>query len=290
MIDPNLVRAAGGIVQRGDDHDRLYVLVHRPRYDDWSFPKGKLLEGELEEAAALREVLEETGFRYRLDAHAGTVTYQDRNGRPKIVSYWTMTTEEGSFTPNAEVDELRWVTLDDAVGTLTYPHDREFLRSVVDVVTSAPIYIARHAKAGQRHKWEGPDEERPLTRRGRRQADRLVEQFAGLALDRVIASPFVRCVQTVEPLARSRGIEIERASELAEGANLDDTVAFVLALDARPAVLCGHGREIAAIIDRLQREGVVFEGAGGFAKGSVWGLDRRDGEIVSARYLSAPSP
>lgn len=286
--DPNLVRAAGGIVVRGDDRDRHFALVHRPRYDDWSFPKGKLVDGEAEDAAALREVLEETGLQCRLDVHVGTVTYQDRNGRPKVVTYWTMTPDDGSFAPSDEVDELRWLAVDDALASLTYAHDRELLRRVVAPTAVAPTYLVRHAKAGQRRAWKGPDEARPLTRRGRRQAARLVDRFGGLALDRVISSPFVRCVQTVEPLARSRGIEIETVPELAEGADLDGAVRFVRALDARPAVLCSHGREIEGIVDRLQHAGADVEGSGGLAKGSVWVLDRRDGEIVSARYLPAP--
>jgi 8-oxo-dGTP pyrophosphatase MutT (NUDIX family)/phosphohistidine phosphatase SixA len=288
MSDPNVVRAAGGIVVRGDGVDRRFALVHRPRYDDWSFPKGKLDDGELEEGAALREVLEETGLRCHLDAHVGAVTYTDRTGRPKIVRYWTMTPDGGSFAPNDEVDELRWLGADEALEMLSYAHDRDLLRGVVSSEATAPLYVIRHAKAGQRQRWEGPDERRPLTRRGVRQAKRLVERFRGLELARILSSPLDRCVQTMEPLARARGLEIERAPELAEGADLAEAVDFVRGLDGRPTAICGHGGEIQALVGEFAREGADLEGVGGLGKGSVWVLDRRDAVVVSARYLAAP--
>jgi 8-oxo-dGTP diphosphatase len=282
-----VVRAAGGIVLRGADPERV-ALVHRPKYDDWSFPKGKLLDGEREEAAALREVLEETGLRCRLGSPVGSVTYTDRFGRPKVVRYWTMTPESGVFEPGDEVDDLRWMTADEAEATLTYAYDRELLRTLTESRTQSTVYVVRHAKAGVRGTWPGPDEERPLTRRGRRQARRLVERFAGLEVERVISSPLVRCVQTVEPLLESRGLELELAPELGEEAGLAAGVAFVRGLEAVPTVLCSHGSEIEALVDAFESEGATVEGSRGIGKGSVWVLDRRDDRILSARYLRAP--
>ena len=131
------VRAAGGIVLRGDGPDRSVALVHRPRYDDWSFPKGKLDDGEDEAMAALREVEEETGLRCRLGPSVGAVTYRDRRGRAKVVRYFRMDADGGRFTPNHEVDDLRWVPIEDAVRLLSYAHDRRLLhggRAVVRAV------------------------------------------------------------------------------------------------------------------------------------------------------------
>jgi 8-oxo-dGTP diphosphatase len=129
------VRAAGGLVRRGGpDGTERYALVHRPRYDDWSFPKGKLNAGESHEAAALREVEEETGLRCELERELPSIEYRDRNGRPKVVRYWTMRPVDGSFTPNAEVDELRWALPDEALALLAYERDRELLRSVDSTV------------------------------------------------------------------------------------------------------------------------------------------------------------
>jgi 8-oxo-dGTP diphosphatase len=288
VTDDRVVRAAGGVVVRGDADERRIALVHRPKYDDWTLPKGKLLDGELEEAAALREVEEETGLRCRLGAHVGAVTYADRTGRPKIVRYWMMTPLGGEFRPGEEVDEVRWVTPAEAEGVLTYAHDRDLLRSALGLRTHPPVYVVRHAKAGSRHTWPHPDEDRPITRRGRRQALRLVERFRGLGIARIVSSPYRRCVQTVEPLARSRGLDVQTAEELAEGVDPGRAVAFVRSLEPVPTVLCGHGREIEALVEAYRDGGATVEGRG-LAKGSVWVLEREDGNVVSARYLPAPA-
>jgi 8-oxo-dGTP diphosphatase len=113
------VRRHGGELQ--------VAVVHRPEHQDWSFPKGKLEEGETFEVAALREVQEETGMSCRLLRFIGHTEYVDRKGRPKAVAYWVMAPESGSFGPNEEVDELRWLGLDEGAQTLSYERDRELL-------------------------------------------------------------------------------------------------------------------------------------------------------------------
>ena len=282
------VRAAGGIVLRGEGPDRSVALVHRPRYDDWSFPKGKLDDGEDEAAAALREVEEETGLRCRLGPSVGAVTYRDRRGRAKVVRYFRMDADGGRFTPNLEVDDLRWVPIEDAVRLLSYAHDRSLLRQVLAGLPASALYVVRHAKAGIRAAWSGPDEERPLTRRGRKQARRLVERFQGLEIRRILSSPFLRCVQTVEPLGEARGLAVEAIPELREGASVEELLGALAWLDEGPTVVCGHGTEIRSMIDRLEAGGATIEGARGIAKGSVWVLDREGERIVAAHYLPAP--
>ena len=284
----DLVRAAGGIVFRSGAEGRQVALVHRPRYDDWTFPKGKLVDGEDDETAAVREVEEETGLRCRIGRHVGAVTYLDSRGRPKVVRYFEMLPDGGLFAPSAEVDELRWVPVADAGDVLSYGHDRRMFRRALSMVPASVVYVVRHGKAGRREGWEGPDEERPLTRRGRRQARRLVERFQGLDVERILSSPFVRCVETVEPLAAARGIEVERTAELAERAELEDALALLGSLPHLPTVICGHGTEIQEVIERLEDSGATVEGSRGIAKGSVWVLEREDGAFVSARYLPAP--
>lgn len=119
-----MIEAAGGIVwRRGEQGGPKVLVVHRPRYDDWSLPKGKLEPGETHEAAALREVLEETGFRCTLGAELDEVRYTDRKDQPKRVRYWAMEVVDGGFEPNDEVDQIRWITRDEAAELLSYERD-----------------------------------------------------------------------------------------------------------------------------------------------------------------------
>jgi 8-oxo-dGTP diphosphatase len=130
-----VVRAAGGVVVRSADRGDVEVaLVHRPSYDDWTFPKGKYLPGEDDLDTARREVEEETGLTCRIDGPLGTVEYRDRKDRPKIVVYWLMTPLAGEFRPSAEVDEMRWVPIEQARDLLTYRHDRSLLETAADLL------------------------------------------------------------------------------------------------------------------------------------------------------------
>ena len=122
-----VVQAAGGLVVRRQDGELQIAVVHRPIHDDWSFPKGKLEEGETFEMAARREVHEETGMACRLVRFIGHTEYIDRKGRPKAVAYWVMAVEGGSFAVNEEVDELQWKGLDEAARCLSYSRDQELL-------------------------------------------------------------------------------------------------------------------------------------------------------------------
>jgi 8-oxo-dGTP pyrophosphatase MutT (NUDIX family) len=128
------IRASGGIVvRRTDDGDVEVALVHRPSYDDWTFPKGKRVEGEDDRETALREVEEETGLVCRVDRAVGRVRYRDRKDRPKTVMYWLMTPVGGSFRPTSEVDEIRWLPFEQADELLTYEHDRKLLWAATEL-------------------------------------------------------------------------------------------------------------------------------------------------------------
>ena len=125
------IEAAGGVVMRKGPEETEIAVVHRPRYDDWSFPKGKLDPGETFEEAALREVREETGLTCRLGPELAFAHYEDNKGRPKLVRYWLMkVVDDPGFEPNDEVDELRWLTPAEATDLLTYSRDRSLVKTL----------------------------------------------------------------------------------------------------------------------------------------------------------------
>jgi 8-oxo-dGTP diphosphatase len=125
------IAAAGGVLVRKGVRGREVAVIHRPKYMDWSLPKGKLEEGEDWLEAALREVEEETGYRCEPSVELPEVSYLDRKGRRKLVRYWLMKPSDGGFEPHGEVDELRWLSRDEADELLTYPHDRELVHKAL---------------------------------------------------------------------------------------------------------------------------------------------------------------
>jgi len=136
---PGVVQAAGGVVTRPTDGGLQFLVVHRPRYDDWSLPKGKLEPGESPEAGAIREIAEETGVVVRLGAALPENEYIDRHGRPKVVHYWHMTpVGRTAWAPNDEVDETRWLTAAEAATLLSYENDRRLVALVSDVPSRGP--------------------------------------------------------------------------------------------------------------------------------------------------------
>jgi 8-oxo-dGTP diphosphatase len=149
------------------------------------------------------------------------------------------------------------------------------------------LYLIRHAKAGDRSSWTGDDRVRPLTSAGRRQAERLVERFVDLPVGRVLSSPYVRCVETVEPLALSRGITVEREPRLAEAGSFFDVIELLESLPDS-SVLCSHGDLIPETIDALVRRGMEVGSAPDWRKGSMWVLERVGDEIVSGAAVAPP--
>lgn len=254
-----VVRAAGGVVRRAGPDGEEVLLVHRPRYDDWTFPKGKADPGETDEETAIREVEEETGYRCVLGQELPSTRYQDARGRPKVARYWTMRVESGDFERHDEVDEVKWARREDALRWLTYDRDHAVLRAV-----PPPILVIRHATAGHRRNWDADDELRPLDPRGVRQAAALVKQLAPFKLERIVSSPFVRCVQSVEPLAAARGLEVEAVEALAEGVDGQQVRSLLAGLHGTAAAACGHGPEIHPLFGKTKKGAtIVVEAANG---------------------------
>jgi 8-oxo-(d)GTP phosphatase len=268
------VRAAGGAVLRAGPGRQLEVLlVHRPGHRDWTLPKGKVEPGEAEEDCALREVNEETGLECLLGPELGTSQYRDRRGREKGVRYWAMTALDGGFVANDEVDEVRWMSLPAAGRQLSYPGDRAILEAIEPALGSL-VLLVRHARAGDRDRWTADDRLRPLDERGRRQARAMVAPLAGWAVPRLVSSPYVRCVQTLEPLSAHLGVPIEHDSAVAEGVSAEKARGLIGRLGPGPVVLCTHGD----IMEALVGEGEPKK------KGSTWLLARREKGIEPLRY------
>jgi 8-oxo-dGTP pyrophosphatase MutT (NUDIX family)/phosphohistidine phosphatase SixA len=291
-----VIRAAGAVLWRGGDRDLEVALVHRRRYDDWSLPKGKLDDGEIPAAAAVREVAEETGHRVALGRRLGQTRYIVRSPLakqtgPKVVDFWAGRDLGGTFTPNAEVDQLRWLALPDAAESLSYDYERTVLGTFTELpVPTATVLLVRHAKAGVRAQWTGPDHERPLSPTGQQQAAYLRELLALFGPTQVHAVPLVRCVQTVKPLADQLGVPVIEEPLLAEEHYAGDPAAGLdrllqIAAAGQNAVVCSQGGVIPDLILKLAGKAAFDErGRVPDKKGSTWVLSFRDRELLAADY------
>ena len=287
-----LVRAAGGLVLRHGERGLEVLLVHRPAYEDWSFPKGKLEPGEPEREAALREVEEETGLRCLLGRDVGTTEYSDSRDRPKQVRYWAMVAPGQEPVAANEVDEVSWASPAEAAERLDYAHDRALLGDLSKIAgdEQEEVFLVRHAKAGSREKWHEPDELRPLTGPGRRQADGLVAQLATRPLAALVSSPYLRCVQTLEPLGAALGLPVQEHDSLAEGGPYPPALELVRAVAALgPVAVSTHGDVQEVTVHSLAASGVPLEGPLKFTKGSTWVLEVRRGGIVAGRFVPPPA-
>jgi 8-oxo-(d)GTP phosphatase len=279
------IRAAGGVVWRLNKGKLEVALVHRPRYDDWSLPKGKLDDGEPELAGAVREVGEEIGSRVAVSRRIGTISYDVADAR-KTVTYWVMQHLDGGFVANSEVDEVCWLRPKAARDKLTYYVDRRIMGDFAAVpIPDSVLLLVRHAKAGKRGQWPGDDHERPLDPAGIAQADRLVGLLSMFAPDRIVSADPVRCVQTMQPLADHLGLKVRIDPVFADEqftaapAATEDAL-LALAKPGKVTAVCSQGVTIPSLIERLGR-GVRPSDT---RKGAVWALSVVDGNVVSTDY------
>jgi 8-oxo-dGTP diphosphatase len=283
------VVAAGAVVSRKGPE---VLVVHRPKYDDWSFPKGKLDPGEHVTTAAVREVAEETGLDVRLGPPLSLQRYAVLDGRPrdKVVWYWAARVVGGDdvsgYRPNAEIDAVAWVPVDKAAKLLTYPRDRATLADHESVrKKSHPLVVLRHAKAKSREKWHAgkdrDDRKRPLSSRGELQAEQLVPVLGAYGVRRVLSSSSRRCWTTVGPYADVADVDLEVTRDLSEqDATPRAVTRHVHRLLERPepAVLCTHRPVLPLVYDAL---GVVDPG---LDAGAMLVVHHRKGQIVGVEH------
>lgn len=295
-----LIRAAGGVLWRHDADSGIEVaVIHRPRYDDWTLPKGKLSPGESEVEGAVREVYEETGYRTRLGRSLGEIHYMKVSGddeRPKVVRYWAMEATGGGFGLTREVDELVWVDPDKASEIVTLDRDREVLtRFKGAAAATTTVLLVRHASAGSRSKWEGDDRRRPLDEIGWEQSEDLVRLFSRFEITRLVSADYVRCEQTVQPYSEAVGVTIERDPLFSERGYPGHEMQAVNALRdygqaGEHAVVCSQGDVIPDLLTRLGTEDHIdlpdpIPGK----KGSVWSLSFDGKHLVGAEHFPPPA-
>ena len=261
------------------------ALIHRPRYDDWSLPKGKLDPDEPALLAATREVGEELGSRVATSRRMADVSYATPAGR-KTVTYWVMRHVGGSFEAGAEVDAVEWQRPKAARERLSYDVDRRVLEDFTAVpLPDSVIVLVRHAKAGRRSEWRGNDKDRPLDESGARQAKRLVPLLTQFAPARIVAAEPVRCIDTVRPLADALGLSVHVDATFGDDAFLaaparSEDALMALAKPGRVTVVCSQGDAIPGLVDRVGR-GVQDSDT---RKGAFWVLSFVDGNVVSTDY------
>ncbi|MCP3420886.1 NUDIX hydrolase [Nocardioides pinisoli] len=287
-MEPRDVRAAGAVVTRKGGE---VLLVHRPKYDDWSFPKGKLDPGEHAVTAAVREVAEETGLDVRLGPVLAPQRYRMSNGRWKSVAYWTARVvgndDVARYRPNAEIDAVEWVPWKDVGERLTYSYDRDTLAEARPLRRrTRALVVLRHGKARSRGAWRKDDRLRPLVRLGETQAQRLVPLLAAFDVTVAHTSSSTRCVQTVTPHAEVTGWPLKLYDELSEeDASTEGVVDLVDSiLDGDPssaggAVLCTHRPVLPTVLDALQVPDVELE------PGAMLVAHHRKGRVVATQVV-----
>jgi len=282
MDAPAEIIAAGAVVTRKGNE---ILLVHRPKYDDWSFPKGKLDPGEHIVNTAVREVAEETGLDIRLGPPLGTQRYPVRNGRLaiKVVHYWVGRVvgddDVATYRPNDEIDEVAWLPTAEARERLTYQYDRDTLAEFENVrKKSHPLVILRHARAESRRSWRGDDRDRMLTEAGEFQSQQIVPLLAAYGVGHLLSSSSKRCWTTVAPYADVADLDVEVTDDLSEEDATGESVSTHLAklLEAKEVVaLCTHRPVLPWVFESLGLENRELE------PGDLFIAHHRNGKVLA---------
>ncbi len=294
---PSVIRAAGAVLWRPSRRDGVRIaLVHRPRYDDWSLPKGKAESGEVAQVTAAREVQEETGFQAAIGRSLTTVSYTTSAG-PKTVHYFAARRMAGFFTPNKEVDRLEWLSIPGARSRMTYEFDRAVLGTfALEPAAQQGVLLVRHARAGQRESFVGDDIGRPLDAKGRRQAQALAAELGVFAPESVHAAPPERCLATVAPLAEKLGTGIVVDPEFGEESYRDDPASarsrlVELAAGQQPGstmVVCSQGGVIPGVVKSLAARNDLQVAEVSTPKAAYWFLSFAGRRLVQADRYPAP--
>jgi 8-oxo-dGTP diphosphatase len=298
------IMAAGAVLYRVNQDEFEIALIHRPRYDDWSFPKGKIEFGESFLATARREVLEETGYAAKFGPLIAEIQYL-AEGVPKRVKYWAAhaISEPKSIADIEEVDLLEWHSLKSAKAKLTHEEDRKVLKLFKDmspgIDKNSTLILLRHAKALKRVEWIGDDGDRPLDNRGQIQSEKFRSIYEAYGIDEIFSSDAYRCLETVKPLGRDLGINVGIASDISEyqySRDKEKPLKFAKKFlkaskegeSNKTVLLCSHNPVLPKILKELAGSMAFDEIDRGLEPGDGWILFHRDGKVRAINFIPAP--
>jgi 8-oxo-dGTP diphosphatase len=303
-VNTSEIMAAGAVLYRINQEEIEIGLIHRPRYDDWSFPKGKIEFGESFLAAAHREVLEETGYAAKFGPLIAEIQYL-AEGVPKRVKYWAAQAISAAkpITDLQEVDEFEWHSLKSAKSKLTHEEDRKVLKLFKEISQgidqNSTLILLRHAKALKRVEWIGDDGDRPLDNRGQIQSEKFRSIYEAYEIGEIFSSDAYRCLETVKPLGRDLGITVGIASDISEyqySRDKEKPLKFAKKFlkaskdseTPKTVLLCSHNPVLPKILKELAGAMAVDEIDRGLEPGDGWVLFHRDGKVRAINFISAP--
>jgi len=287
--------AAGAVVWRKNNSSEIEIaVIHRPKYDDWSLPKGKVDPGEAIIAGAHREVLEESNLDTQFGPYLGDVEYQTIEGAKRVHFWSAQVVTSHPFSVNSEVDKLEWHNLKSAKKVLTQESDKDILGKFAKLdLDTKPFILLRHAKAVSRQEWQGDDDDRPLDSLGSYQADRLIPIYSAFKIDEIHSSDALRCYDTVTKLARKLEIKFEVSNKLGESAYKKDKEKAVdyckdlIKLDMS-ILICSHNPILPKILSKLTKKAEVVTDDEKLQPADSWVIHRNGKKIVQVDRLAAP--
>ena len=294
-LETPLIQAAGAVLWRKSDISQLEIaVIHRPRYDDWSLPKGKVESGESHISAGYREIQEETGYESTFGPEIGTVVYK-LEGAPKEVRYWAAAATLKTGTPNPkEVDEVLWLAPKKAKEKLTNKDERAIVDFFLEFgADTFPIILLRHAKALKRTEWDGDDGDRPLEHRGQLQAKRLLPIYLPYGISEVHTSDALRCIETIDLMARLIEKTPIFSADLSEYGYAKDREApldYVQDLMNRgiSAIVCSHNPIIPKVVKKLVGKKYFKSMDRELEPAQAIVLHCRAGEVIACDWIDEP--
>jgi len=290
-----MILAAGAVIWRKEKKEVQIALVHRPRYDDWSLPKGKQDGAESLIACAFREVIEETNLKVAFGPYIGDTEYFVPDGLKKV-HYWSARLADDSpeFHANEEVDLLEWLSIEAAIEKVTRDSDREIIEKFLSVpFDSYPLIMLRHAKALAREEWQGEDEDRPLEQLGQQQARRMLSLYQVYGLTQIHTSDAVRCHDTVEQMAHALNIPLtitNKVSEYTWKKSKEQAIDYAKELikENEPVILCSHNPVLPRMMEKLTKKIDFDYPDNKLQPGEAWILHHNKKDVLQIDRLEAP--